>query len=99
MKRVSLTRLKVSKFSVAKWLKGRNGWHRIVFIRLAGSREPDQTVFQGECKMKVNMPSSISGWCMWLFFLCFGLAPFVAVLGTIAPWLALAYAVLSFIGL
>jgi hypothetical protein len=36
---------------------------------------------------------------MWLFFLFFGLAPFVAILGTIAPWLALAYAVLSFLGL
>ncbi len=52
--------------------------------------------------MKVNMPSSISGWCMWLFFLCFGLGSIVASLGvllTIAPWLALAYAVLSFIGM
>ena len=49
--------------------------------------------------MKMNMPSNLSGWCMWLFFLCFGLAIFVPVLGTIAPWLALAYAVLSLIGM
>ena len=49
--------------------------------------------------MKLNMPSNISGWCMWLFFLCFGLSGFVDILGTIAPWLALAYAVLFFLGL
>jgi len=49
--------------------------------------------------MNVALPKTISGWCMWLFFLFFGLAAFVPVLGTIAPWLALAYAVLSLIGL
>jgi hypothetical protein len=49
--------------------------------------------------MKMNMPSNISGWCMWLFFLCFGLGTFVPLLGVLAPWLALAYAVLSFIGM
>lgn len=49
--------------------------------------------------MKMNMPSNLSGWCMWLFFLCVGLGMFVAVLATIAPWLALAYAVLSLIGM
>jgi len=39
---------------------------------------------------------------MWLFFLFFGLGTVVsalAVLLVIAPWLALAYAVLSFLGL
>lgn len=54
---------------------------------------------QGECEMNISLPKTISGWCMWLFFLCFGLAPFVAILGTLAPWLALAYAVLSIIGM
>jgi hypothetical protein len=49
--------------------------------------------------MNVALPKTVSGWCMWLFFLCFGLAAFVPILGTIAPWLALAYAVLSLIGL
>ncbi len=49
--------------------------------------------------MKVSLPKTISGWCMWLFFLCIGLATFIPVLGTVAPWLALAYAVLSFIGM
>jgi hypothetical protein len=49
--------------------------------------------------MRINMPATISGWCMWLFFLFFGLGMFVPVLLTIAPWLALAYAVLSFLGL
>lgn len=36
---------------------------------------------------------------MWLFFLCVGLGIFVPVLGTVAPWLALAYAIFSFIGM
>jgi hypothetical protein len=49
--------------------------------------------------MKMSMPTTISGWCMWLFFLCFGLGMFVPFLATLAPWLALAYAVFSFIGM
>jgi hypothetical protein len=49
--------------------------------------------------MKISMPQTISGWCMWLFFLCYGLGMFVPILATLAFWLALAYAVLSFIGL
>jgi len=49
--------------------------------------------------MNMSMPKTISGWCMWLFFLCFGLSPFVAVLASITPWLALAYAILSIIGM
>ena len=49
--------------------------------------------------MNISLPKTISGWCMWLFFLCVGLGMFVSVLGTIAPWLALAYAVTSFIGM
>ena len=36
---------------------------------------------------------------MWLFFLCFGLATFVPFLGVVTPWLALAYAILSVLGL
>jgi hypothetical protein len=36
---------------------------------------------------------------MWLFFLFVGLAMFVPVLGMISPWLALAYAILSVLGL
>jgi hypothetical protein len=49
--------------------------------------------------MKMSMPKTISGWCMWLFFLFVGLGMFVPILATLAPWLALAYAVLSFIGM
>ena len=49
--------------------------------------------------MKMSMPKTISGWCMWLFFLFVGLGMFVPVFATLAPWLALAYAVLSFIGM
>ncbi len=49
--------------------------------------------------MKITMPQSISGWCMWLFFLCTGVGMFVPFLLAIAPWLALAYAVFFFIGM
>lgn len=53
--------------------------------------------------MKVTMPSTISGWCMWLFFLVFGLGLIPAVGAIIPafllPLLALAYAILSFIGM
>ena len=52
--------------------------------------------------MRMAWPTTISGWCMWLFFLFFGLGSIVAALGillTIAPWLALAYAVLALIGM
>ena len=48
--------------------------------------------------MNISFPKTISGWCMWLFFLCIGLATFVPVLGVAAPWLALAYAILSVLG-
>ncbi|MCC6259581.1 MAG: hypothetical protein IT311_01860 [Anaerolineales bacterium] len=49
--------------------------------------------------MNITLPKTISGWCMWLFFLCTGLGAFVPILATLAPWLALAYAVLSILGL
>jgi hypothetical protein len=53
--------------------------------------------------MKVTTPKTVSGWCMWLFFLVVGLGVIPAVGGSIpafvAPLLALAYAVLSFIGM
>ena len=53
--------------------------------------------------MKVTTPKTISGWCLWLFFLVYGLTIIPAVGGLIpafvAPLLALAYAVLSFIGM
>jgi len=76
----------------------RNHYHVTVLFNLEGSREPDNNFFKGEFKMK--MPSTISGWCMFLFFLWFGLAQFVALPleETITGILALGYAVLSFIG-
>jgi hypothetical protein len=48
----------------------------------------------------MKMPSSISGWCMLLFFLWFGLSQFVTLpaAGVVTGILALGYAVLSFIG-
>lgn len=49
--------------------------------------------------MNISFPKTISGWCMWLFFLCFGLAVLVPFLGVLTPWLALAYAILSVLGL
>lgn len=49
--------------------------------------------------MNISLPKTISGWCMWLFFLCFGLATFIPVLGMVTPWLALAYAVFALIGM
>jgi uncharacterized membrane protein len=51
--------------------------------------------------MKVSLPKTISGWCMWLFFLWFGLSAFVALpmAAVISGILALAYAVFAFIGM
>ena len=52
--------------------------------------------------MNISLPKTISGWCMWLFFLFTGLGTIVSALGillTIAPWLALAYAVFALIGM
>ena len=56
--------------------------------------------------MKMNLPKTISGWCMWLFFLLFGLAgllPGVFSGMTFMPMLiallALAYAVFAFLGM
>lgn len=53
--------------------------------------------------MKVRTPKTVSGWCMWLFFLVVGLGVIPAVGGLIpafvAPVLALAYAIFSFIGM
>jgi hypothetical protein len=67
----------------------------------------DQLIFnfQGECEMKITMPSTISGWCMWLFFLLTGLAAVLpSVFGMsfmpmLIGLLALAYAILSFLGM
>ena len=56
--------------------------------------------------MKMTMPKTISGWCMWLFFLLTGLVgvlPGVFASMSFMPMLigllALAYAVLSFFGM
>lgn len=48
----------------------------------------------------MKMPSSLSGWCMFLFFLWFGLGQFVTLpaFAIVTGILALGYAVLSFIG-
>ena len=52
--------------------------------------------------MKLALPKTISGWCMWLFFLFFGLAAFIPAAAAM-PWLtgilALAYAVFALIGM
>ncbi|MBK9924284.1 MAG: hypothetical protein IPP66_03245 [Anaerolineales bacterium] len=53
--------------------------------------------------MKISTPKTISGWCMWLFFLVVGLGVIPAIGGLIpafvAPALALAYAILSLLGM
>ena len=56
--------------------------------------------------MKMSMPKTISGWCMWLFFLLYGLVAVLpgvfagmAFMPTLIGLLALAYAVLSFLGM
>jgi len=51
--------------------------------------------------MKMSLPKTISGWCMWLFFLWFGLGAFVTLpmATVIGGILALGYAVFAFIGM
>ncbi len=46
------------------------------------------------------LPKSISGWCMWLYFLWVGIGAFVALpmFGIIAGILALGYAIASLFG-
>jgi hypothetical protein len=49
------------------------------------------------------LPKTISGWCMWLFFLWFGLGAFVPLLmaspfNYVGGALALGYAVFALIG-
>jgi hypothetical protein len=48
----------------------------------------------------MSLPQTISGWCMWLFFLVFGINVFVpmAILGTITGILALGYAIFALLG-
>ena len=51
--------------------------------------------------MNISMPKTASGWCLWLFFLWYGIGAFVALpmAAIIGGILALAYAILSFIGM
>ena len=49
------------------------------------------------------MPKTVSGWCMWLFFLWFGLGAFVpslmaAPMNYVGGILALGYAAFAFLG-
>jgi len=49
----------------------------------------------------MNMPSSLAGWCTFLFFLCYGLSVFLsgmAILGTLTAIFALGAAVFTIIG-
>jgi len=59
-----------------------------------------QTVFnfKGVCEMM--FPKTISGWCMWLYFLWVGIGAFVALplAGVIAGILALGYAIFALLG-
>jgi hypothetical protein len=53
---------------------------------------------KGECEM--SLPKTISGWCMWLYFLWVGISAFVALpmAGVIAGVLALGYAIFALLG-
>jgi hypothetical protein len=51
----------------------------------------------------MKLPTTISGWCMWLFFLWYGLGAFIpALMASPFPWiggaLALGYAVFALLG-
>jgi hypothetical protein len=52
--------------------------------------------------MKMTMPKTISGWCMWLFFLWFGIGTLwlgLPFFDEVTGILAIAYAVFAFIGM
>ena len=51
--------------------------------------------------MKMSLPKTISGWCLWLFFLWYGLSQFVTLPFTpfVIGILALGYAVFTFLGM
>ena len=88
-----------------------SGKYVITFVTVHGcqcflNQQAVELVFnfpKGEYKMKITMPKTISGWCMWLFFLVVGLGIIPAIGGLIpafvAPLLALGYAVLSVLGM
>lgn len=50
----------------------------------------------------MSLPKTISGWCMWLYFLVVGLALIPVIGGLIpafvAPLLALGYAIFALLG-
>lgn len=48
----------------------------------------------------MSLPKTISGWCLWLFFLWYGLNAFVALpmAATIGGILALGYAIFALLG-
>ena len=48
----------------------------------------------------MNLPSTISGWCLWLYFLWVGIGAFVALpmAAVVAGILALGYAVFTLLG-
>ena len=50
--------------------------------------------------MNISLPKTISGWCMWLYFLWVGLGAFVALpmAGIIGGVLALGYAIFALLG-
>lgn len=67
----------------------------VVYFRLASS---SRIKLKGECDM--SLPKTISGWCLWLFFLWYGVGSFVTLplFATIAGVLALGYAIFTLIG-
>ena len=69
----------------------------IVFHKIALSSMDGNHQIIGECKM--NMPSSLAGWCTILFFLLYGLSALgLAIPAIILGILALGVAVFTLIG-
>lgn len=52
----------------------------------------------------MSFPKTISGWCLWLFFLLYGLGAFISALPALSFWgwllggLALVYAIAALFG-
>ena len=71
--------------------------NEIVFYKIELSGADSKKHSKGECKM--NMPSSLAGWCTILFFLLFGLSLLgLAIPSVIIGILALGVAVFTLIG-
>jgi hypothetical protein len=63
---------------------------------------PVQAQSKGECTMA--LPDTLTAWCLWLFFLWYGLAAFIPALNTdtfrkVGAVLALGFVLFSLLGM